>query len=169
MSSDDDLDLEIPDFDQGFSDSEDGESSVKKTKNIEKIITSSTAKNISEKSKKISEKASLSPKIPASKSTSSAPNNPNVKKICKFCDQDLTRWKFGAEKFQEHVNKCEAKKHLHQFIRKNNANVFLCQFCPKANVRYNTMLKHVEEKHTESTVSQNNIYKKCIFPNSMEK
>ena len=36
MSSDDDLDLEIPDFDQGYSDSED-ESSVKNKKNnIEK-------------------------------------------------------------------------------------------------------------------------------------
>ena len=159
MSSDDDL--EIPDFDQDLSDSE---SEFMQKKNDGHAKKSSTnAKNIPEKSNKndkTTAKASTSSSIkPALKPTS------NGKKVCKFCDQDLTRWKLSAEKFREHMDKCETKKHLHQHILKNNnAGVFQCQLCPKANVRYDTMLKHVEEKHKESIKVSLKLYlEKFIF------
>ena len=159
MSSDDDL--EIPDFDQDLSDSE---SEFMQKKNDGHAKKSSTnAKNIPEKSNKndkTTAKASTSSSIkPALKPTS------NGKKVCKFCDQDLTRWKLSAEKFREHMDKCETKKHLHQYILKNNnAGVFQCQLCPKANVRYDTMLKHVEEKHKESIKVSLKLYlEKFIF------
>ena len=159
MSSDDDL--EIPDFDQDLSDSE---SEFMQKKNDGPAKKSSTNdKSIPEKSNKndkTTAKASTSSPIkPALKPTS------NGKKVCKFCDQDLTRWKLSAEKFREHMDKCETKKHLHQYILKNNnAGVFQCQLCPKANVRYDTMLKHVEEKHKESIKVSLKLYlEKFIF------
>ena len=159
MSSDDDL--EIPDFDQDLSDSE---SEFMQKKNDGPAKKSSTNdKSIPEKSNKndkTTAKASTSSSIkPALKPTS------NGKKVCKFCDQDLTRWKLSAEKFREHMDKCETKKHLHQYILKNNnAGVFQCQLCPKANVRYDTMLKHVEEKHKESIKVSLKLYlEKFIF------
>ena len=158
MSSDDDL--EIPDFDQDLSDSE---SEFMQKKN------DGPAKNIPEKSNKndstTTETASTSSsKKPASKPTS------NGKKVCKFCDQDLTRWKLSAEKFREHMDKCETKKHLHQYILKNNnAGVFQCQLCPKANVRYDTMLKHVEEKHKESIKVSQTLSRKVHFLNRIFK
>lgn len=169
MSSDEEL--EIPDFDQCLSDSE-GESMKKKNDGVKSRKNnlenaSSNKKNFEKSNKNHVTKASSPIKQPSSKSSSDAPNS-NVKSkfvICKFCDQDLTRWKLTAEKFQKHLDECEAKKHLHQFIRKNNTGVFRCQFCPKANVKYTTMLKHVEENHTESTVSHKNIYKSSLFRN----
>ena len=159
MSSDDDL--EIPDFDQDLSDSE-SEFMQKKNDGPAKKSTT-TDKSIPEKSNKndkTTAKASTSSSTkPALKPTS------NGKKVCKFCDQDLTRWKLSAEKFREHMDKCETKKHLHQYILKNNnAGVFQCQLCPKANVRYDTMLKHVEEKHKESIKVSLKLYlEKFIF------